>query len=241
MFKAATRFRHGVNNLHDRHKFKNLPVPSQLSYGVNVQDHFFKFNASDWTVGGTGTPARAVYATDPNGVVGLTTTGVSSDSNFICVPAPCWRTTRVTDDTALASLYFGIRVKTTEATTSRLTGGFVTAATNAAFFPTTVNGIIFDKASGGTVLNVLIGNGTSQTTIPVLTTFAANTYYDLAFTLERNVLQVFVNDVLVATSTTMTNLPSATANLYAGTGILTASAAAVTAYLDRFLAAGDNI
>lgn len=241
MFKAPSRFKNGVNNLSAENRFANLPVPSEIDLAVTIQDHFLLFNASNWTVGGTGTPARAIYTTDPRGVVGLTTSGASSDSNFIFVPSPAWRTTRVTADTAPATLMFGMRVKATTASTIRVTGGFTTGATNSDIFPTTVNGIIFDKASGGTTLNLVIGNGTTATTTAVLTTFAGSAYYDLGFVVEKGVVTVFVNGVKTNTITGVTTFPSTTANLYAGMGVLTASAAAVTLYVDTFLASGDNV
>lgn len=241
MFRAASRFRNGVNNLFDKHALANLPVPSLVEYGVVVQDHFDKFNASDWTVEGVGTPARAIFTTDPNGVLGLTTSGVANDTNAIFTQSPCWRTTRATVDTAPATLYFATRFKCTEATNSRVAGGFTTAATSAALFPTTLNGIIFEKAAGGTTLNLVIGNGTTATTTAILTTFAANTYYNVAFTVEKGEVNVFVNGTRVKTITGVTTFPSTTANLYAGTGVLTSAAAAISHYVDTFLAAGDAI
>lgn len=149
----VSRFSGGLGNVLDNNIYANFGIPDRTLVHSFLED-FDLFLATMWTVGGVGTPTRALVAGD-GGILAIANSAAGADNSWIqgsigYTPA------------ATRRLYFRARASVDDATNAVVALGLqiAVAANN---FLTPVNGIFFLKSAAQTGM-VLRNRAASVTT-----------------------------------------------------------------------------
>lgn len=165
-------------------------------------DDFDDYVAAEWTITETGTGTRAVGNLD-GGILVITNGASDDDANFLQWSGS---TNAATVETwkfvAGKELWLKARFKISDATQSDFVLGLqITDTTPLAV----TDGVYFLKADGSTTLNLLVTKNSTSTTTAAAT-LVDDTYVTVGFVYNgSDKIDVFVNDVRIATSVT-TNL-----------------------------------
>ena len=165
-------------------------------------DDFDDYVAAEWTITETGTGTRAVGNLD-GGILVITNGASDDDANFL---QRSGSTNAATVETwkfvAGKELWLKARFKISDATESDFVLGLqITNTTPLAV----TDGVYFLKADGSTTLNLLVTKNSTSTTTAAAT-LVDDTYVTVGFVYNgSDKIDVFVNDVRIATSVT-TNL-----------------------------------
>jgi hypothetical protein len=165
-------------------------------------DDFDDYVAAEWTITETGTGTRAVGNLD-GGILVITNGASDDDANFLQWSGS---TNAATVETwkfvAGKELWLKARFKISDATQSDFVLGLqITDTTPLAV----TDGVYFLKADGSTTLNLLVTKNSTSTTTAAAT-LVNDTYVTVGFVYNgSDKIDVFVNDVRIATSVT-TNL-----------------------------------
>lgn len=177
-----------------------LPDPTQNHTWF---DDFDQYVAADWTITETGVGTRAV-GNLANGILVVTNAAADNDANFLQWSGNTSGSTVETwKFTSGKELWFKTRFKISDATQSDFVIGLqITDTTPLAV----TDGVYFQKDDGSATLNMLVTKNSTSTTTAA-TTIVSDTYVSVGFYYNGgNAIDVYVNDVRVASSVT-TNLP----------------------------------
>jgi hypothetical protein len=138
---TITRFPGGVTNSPDNSPFANLKINNPGGYHAFFED-FDKYTAAQWTVGGVGSPVTPALAIGDGGILQLTTSAASGDSNFVQQFLAGW-----TLDSA-KRLFFSARFAFNTASLTAGAFGLMNAAPAALLTP--ADGIFVRRDAAGT-------------------------------------------------------------------------------------------
>lgn len=238
---VTTNFIDGVTNVPDSYVFGTFGSVDPSKY-IQFFDDFMRYDAAatgtahDWLATLTGTTPTAVLA-DENGGVLLVTLSAADDDNYFAQ----WQgsnTSNAVEPIKFISgkkTWFKTRFKTSDATQSDIVVGLqITDTTPLAV----TDGVYFLKVDGTAVMNLLVTKGSTSTTTAAAT-LANATYVTLGFVYDgASKVDIFVNDVKVASSVT-TNLPD-TEELTISFGIQNGEAVAKTLSMDYIFCATER-
>jgi len=203
--------------------------------GTNVAkyiDDFIDVSVDDttgdptaWTTTVVETGAASTTVTSDNvagGALLITTDAAENDGANIQLNGESFKLT------AGVPLYFGTRVKISEATESDLFIGL--AITDTDILGGVTDRIGFEKLDGATALKFMAEKDGTETLSPSLATVVADTWMKLEFFYTGSALQIFVDNV-EQTPIALTNLPD-NEELRVSCHFLAGSAVAKTAHID---------
>lgn len=167
-----TRFPAGVTNVPVSDIFNSLRMLDPTIYN-SMFDDFHVFTAAQWSVGGVGTPTRAVQA-GLAGLVRLGTTAALNDNSWLQTANPTFQII------AGKELFFSARVQADSASLAT-TGIGLQIAVASNNFLTPANGIFFRKAAGGSTLEFVSRASSVETTSGAIATLVDATAYQLEF------------------------------------------------------------
>lgn len=230
---APTRFPNGVTNSSVTANLGNLPSPTTIGSFVDFHD-FDQFVAGDWTETNTTSHGTIALVAGAGGIVSLAGGASSVSTDVIAII----KNPLDFNFTSSQRVWFETRLDVDVAANNLIIAGITSANATAAV----TDGMYFSKAAGAATVDFTIAKSSAATTITSVATLANATYVRLGFYYDGSAnVYVFVNDVMVARQTTLTNLPSGVA-LAPGLAMKLAATAPTTAYLnsDFILAAADR-
>lgn len=224
-----TRYPNGVNNLLPTEAGADIAVIDPTKHHVYFED-FDRFAAAEWTITTTETGAGSAseaLTNEDGGVLLVTNDDADDDADFF---------NKVGESFLMASgkkARFKIRLKTSDATQSDIVAGLQITDTT----PLAVSdGIFFRKDDGAAAVTLVVCKNSTETETATIATMADDTYINLEWVYNgSDKIQIFVDDALVATQSTLTNLPDDEA-LTVSFGIQNGEAAAKTLSVDYILA-----
>ena len=183
----------------NRHRLVDAIGPSVVKY----VDDFVRspLAAADAPLGWTVTLVEAgggeSTITKPDGIVGglLLTTDANEDDGI---------NMQLTGESfslssSATAVYFGARLKASEATQSDFLVGL--CITDTTLLGGMTDGVYFEKLDGGTGISFVTEKDSSETQTDSLATFAADTYIELEFYWVSGSVKAYINGTLVATHT----------------------------------------
>ena len=229
---TPTRYPSGISTQAVGRNLANYPMPDPTKAFTHFDD-FIRYAAAEWTVG-TGVNAGTAAATAAKGGAILLTTAAVSTADYESLAAnPATFNFASTDQ-----VWFYTRLQASEVTASIILAGLTAGALGATLAPT--DGIYFKKNAAAATIDLVLTKASTSTTLASVATLTAATNIKLGFYYNgKDAVDVFVNEVKVASQSTLTNLPTATA-LTTGFGIVNGAAAAKTLQVDFTLGAQDR-
>lgn len=198
-----TRFPNGVSTQKVTQTLANFPLPDPSEVCEDFEE-FNQYVAGDWTVTNTTSHATIGLVAGAGGVLGLAG-GASTVSTDVAVVQATPLNVNFSSTQQVWG-YFGL--KSLSALNEQLLFGVTSS--NAALAPT--DGIYFAKAAASAQVDLVVRKSSTSTTQAAVATLVADTYTRFGFYYNgKDAVDVFVNDVKVASVTTLTNLPTATA------------------------------
>jgi len=234
----VTRFPGGMNNLLDNDVFANLLIQDWGQMHSFLED-FDLFLATMWSVGGVGTPTRALAAGD-GGIVAIGNSAANGDNSWIQGSIGYTLTSPNTK-----RVFFAARAAVDDATNGVVALGLQIAVAGNNFL-TPVNGIFFLKAAAGTSM-VLRNRAASVTTDSAsLGSVVANQQFEVAFAIDLNTLAIIAafqpdtskGPAQVVSSIVPAALPTVAMGVTAA--VQNGTAAARTLNLDQIFAAKER-
>lgn len=213
-----------------------LPIPDPTKAYTRFDD-FPTYTAADWTVAVTSTGANAAAAGQGGLITQTTAIGATDYTTIASNPADF-------NFVATQQVWFETRLKIDDVTVPTMLAGLV-AGTIAAFTATPpTSGIWFYKAPAATAITLItrVASGTAiSLAVPVDTgLLVAGTNIRLGFYYNgKDSIDVFVNGNKVASQTTLTQLPVATA-LSPAVGVGSGAGGVAIQTVDYILAAQDR-
>lgn len=185
--------------------------------------------AGDWTNTHTGSITNAVVAGN-GGILSIGNSAANNDLDSLQLNAASFAIV------AGSRSWFKCRFNISNATNAALTIGLIQTTTT----PLTVtDGMWFSKAAASTALNFNIAASSAVTTLPAVATLANTTYLNVGWHYDGlSSVTVYVNNVRVAGTTVLTNLP--TVNLNLTMAVANGTAAANTLLVDYILMANER-
>lgn len=182
---------------------------------------FDTFETGDWTNTATGSVTNAVAAGN-GGILSIGNSAASADLDSLQLKAASFAIV------AGNKAWFKCRFNVSNATNSELTIGMIQTTTT----PLTVtDGLWFSKAASSTALAFNMAKSSTTTTLSSVATLANTTYLNVGWHYDgSSTVSVYVNNVKVAGTTVLTNLP--TANLNLTMAVANGTAAANTLLVD---------
>lgn len=222
---TPTRFVNGVSTAGIGRNLGNYPVPDPTKVFTLFRD-FDQYVAGDWTVTNTTSHATIALAAGAGGVLNLAGGGSSVSTDLAGIQTNPFNFNFIATSSNVVGnqVWFYTRLKVATAANDQLLFGL--SASNATAAPS--DGIYFNKAAGSTSVDFIVRKSSTSTTTSAVATMANNTYIGLGFYYNPNgnngggQIDVFVNEVKVASVTNMTNLPVSTS---LGAGVVTKLAA----------------
>jgi len=231
MSKArSTLYPNGVSNASPNtfEGLANLRMPDQTKYHTFFDD-FNTYLASDWTVTETGSATQAL--TDAEGGA-LLVTNAAADNNVSAQQLVA----EGFSYEAAKELWFKAKLQVNDATESDLILGLWIKTATAPIATPPTDGIFFRKDDGDTNIDFVLAKDSTETESSAIGTLADATDIELAFHYDgAGTFKAYIDDVLVATQTTLTNVPDDEL-LTVGFAIQNGAAAAKTLTLDYILA-----
>jgi len=228
---APARFPNGISTRAKSHPFGSLNHPDLTSFHRYFND-FDNYASGDWTRslnGGTGTTALAA---GDGGLIVTTNSAGATDMVQHQLTVASFSVTPATSSQAGKDMWFGIRVKTDDATLSTILLGLYTVKTTAATTAPT-DGFWFKKTAAATAIDLIDSTGSTLTATSTGASFANDTFIDLAFHYYTgggaNELRGYVNGVQTC-ARTITTAP--TGNLALSFVQMNSSAVARTMTID---------
>lgn len=168
----VTRLQNGITNLNVGHIFNSMKIPDPSIYHAIFED-FDAFVSASWSVGGVGTPSRALQA-GLGGLLRLSGLGASGDNSWIQTTNPTYQIT------VGKKIFFRSRVTLDDATNAVAVAGLqiAVAANN---FLTPVNGIFWRKSAAQTGWELVSRAASVETTTGNIFTAVAATQVSLEF------------------------------------------------------------
>lgn len=207
------------------------------SYGADdpsvFHEYFNDFDAfdaaGDWTNTHTGSVTNAVAAGN-GGILSMANSAANNDLDSLQLNAASFAIV------AGSKAWFKCRFNISNATNAALTIGLIQTTTT----PLTVtDGLWFSKAAASTSLNFNIAKSSAVTTLSSVATLANTTYLNVGWHYNgSSAVDVYINNVRVAGTTVLTNLP--TANLNVTMAVANGTAAANTLLVDYILASTER-
>lgn len=191
---------------------------------------FDAFDATgDWTNTHTGSVTNAVAAGN-GGILSMANSAANNDLDSLQLNAASFAIV------AGYKAWFKARFNISNATNAALTIGMIQTTTT----PLTVtDGLWFSKAAASTALAFNIGKSSAITTLASVATLANTTYLNVGWHYDGgSAVHVYVNNVKVAGTTVLTNLP--TANLNVTMAVANGTAAANTLLIDYVFMANER-
>jgi hypothetical protein len=174
LLNVVTRFPNALNNLKDNDPLANFSLPDRSQVHSFLED-FDLFLATMWTVGGVGTPTRALVAGD-GGILSISNSAALNDNSWIqgsigYTPA------------ATRRMFFRARASLDSATLAIAALGLqiAVAANN---FLTPVNGIFFRKDTGVATMTLVSRAASVETVSGSLGSVVAAQQFEVAFALD---------------------------------------------------------
>jgi len=170
----VSRFPIGLNNLADNDPLANIILEDRTRMHSFLED-FDLFLATMWTVGGVGTPTRALAAGD-GGILSISNSAANADNSWIqgsigytsvATKRLFFRARAQVDDASLAVAVLGLQI--------------AVAANN---FLTPVNGIFFLKAAAQTGIVLRNAAASVNTDSVSLGTVVSGQQFEVAFSLD---------------------------------------------------------
>ena len=232
----TTHFTSGVTNVTTDSTLGKLKAPAPHKYHQYFND-FDTYLASDWTIttteDGTGSASEALADGD-GGVLLVTNAAGDNDHDFFQLVKEGFKY-----ETG-KQIGFNIRFKTSDATQSDIVAGLQLTDTT----PLDVtDGFFFLKSDGAATMDFLIEKDNSATTNSSVATVSDDTFLTAAFhynphgtSTNAGAFEIFIDDALVATETTLTNVTD-DEDLTISFGIQNGAAAAKTMTVDYIFAA----
>lgn len=227
---TPTRYPTGVSTQAVGRILGNYPNPDPTKEYTHFTD-FSTYTAADWTVTAVGTSTTASVA-GQGGRITLTTGAVLNDAETILA------TPLDFNFTAAQQVWFYTKLQAADVTLPAIVAGLFASLAGTLVI---TDGIYFRKnAAAVGVWDLVLTLASTSTTLASITVGTAATDVELGFYYNgKDAVDVFVNEVKVASQTILTNLPVATALGY-GVGIANGTAAAKTLTVDFMLAAQDR-
>ena len=224
------RYPSGVSTQAVGRNLGTYPMPDPTKVYTHFED-FPRYAAADWTVTAVGTSTTAT-ANGVGGRVILTTGSVSADAETIINASTDF------NFSTSQQVWGYYKLQAADVTTPAIVVGLF------ASLPGTLvitDGIYFRKnAAAAGVWDFVLTKASTSTTLASVAVGANATDIELGFNYNgKDAVDIFVNEVKVASQTTLTNLPAAVA-LAHGVGIANGGAAAKTATVDFMLSAQER-
>jgi len=228
--KRSTLYPNGVSNAaaESFEGIANLRFPDPSKFHTYFND-FDTYLASDWTVTETGVATQAL--TDKNGGA-ILITNAAADNDVSASQL-------VGESFAYAAdkeLWFKTRLQISDATQSDLICGLWIKTATAPITTPPTDGIYFRKDDAAATIDFILNKDSTESVSAAIATLADATDVELAFHYDgEGTFRAYVDDVLVATQTTLTNVPDDEI-LTLGFAIQNGEAVAKTMTLDYILA-----
>jgi len=193
---SPTRYTSGVTDVTKSSSLGEYKRPSPLRIHEYFND-FDTYTATEWGVTEVGAATQGLQDAD-NGILRITNAAADNDSSFQRLQGEAFLME------AGKQAWFAARWKVSDAIQSDVIMGLQITDTT----PLDVSdGIFFIKSDGAATLDLLVEKNNTATTTAAVATLVDDTYIETSFFYNgRDEVQIFINDVKVATSVT-TNLP----------------------------------
>lgn len=170
---TTTRFANGITNVSDRDIFNQLPQTDDSALITDAEE-FVRFLATDWSVGGVGTPTRAAQA-GLGGQIRLTGSAASGDNSWLQRNNPNFQVIVPVPGTSPGKrIWFEARLAQIDDATNAVCAVGLQIAVAANNFLTPVNGVFFRKAAAQTGWELVSrAAGVETTTGNIFTAVAA--------------------------------------------------------------------
>lgn len=198
---TITRFPNGVTNTAENSGLGDLPFMNPTKY-ITFFNDFFTYAAGDWTVTETDAAATEALAAGNGGWLLITNT--AADNDLVSMQGTVAEFT----PTAAKNFFFSTRFKVSDATQTDVLMGIATVDTSPiASLPTA--GFFFLKPDDAATVDFHIRAAGTSTTLSAVATLADDTFIELSMSYQPalGVVQVFVNGVMAAQTTVLTNVP----------------------------------
>lgn len=205
---TVTRLPNGLSTDVDSGPFADFAEPRWNRYHVWFDD-FDNYTAASWVVTETLAGATQGVTSGDGGILALVNSAADDDLNSIQWAGGAGAVTPSFTFDSTKDMFIATRFKVDDATQSDVLIGLAIADTTPiASLP--ANGIFFLKSDDAASLIVSLRASGTSTSLTV-GTLSNDTYVDVAFVYNSTLgrWQVFLNNALVATTTTLTNAPSA--------------------------------
>jgi|TARA_R100000005_G_C4955927_1_gene174464 hypothetical protein len=230
-----THFSSGVSNRTNGHPLFEFPYLDPFKYYIYSND-FFTYHADEFTIttteGGSGDASEALTSL-AGGALLITNDDADNDHDFFQLKGESFKYS------STKNMFFKARFKVSDATQSDIVMGLQITDTSPL---ATTDGIFFQKDDGDANLDFHIEKDSTQTDNTAISTLSDDTFVDVAFhydpkgNLGSGSFKIYVDDALVATQTTLTNVPD-NEELTVSFGIQNGAAAAKTMTVDYIMAA----
>jgi len=233
-----THFRTGVSNQVPGNPLFQFPYLDPTKYVTYFND-FLTYHADEWTIttteAGSGNASEALTS-GPGGWLLITNDDADNDLDFLQLKGEAFKYV------ATKNMFFKARFKVSDATQSDFVMGLGITDTTPL---DTTDGFFFLKSDGAATMDFLIEKDNSATTNSSVATIADDTFVTASFHYNPTggsassgggAFEIFINDVQVATQTTLTNATD-DEDLTISFGIQNGAAAAKTMTIDYILAA----
>ena len=200
---APSRFPNGISTHKVTQTLQAYPMPDPTEVAQDFEE-FNQYVAGDWTVTNTTSHDTIGLVAGACGVLGIAG-GASTVANDVGV---IQANPLNINFTTSQQLWFYAGLKSLSASNEQIITGITSS--NATMAPT--DGIYFDKPAGAAVGNLVVRKSSTSTTLASVATLAADTYTRLGFHYNgKDAVDVYINDVKVASTGVLTNLPAAVA------------------------------
>ena len=200
---APSRFPNGVTTQKVTQTLQAYPLPDPTEVALDFEE-FQQYVAADWTVTNTTSHDTIGLVAGAGGILGIAGGASTASTDVGAIQANPLNI----NFASTQQVWFYTGLKSLSALNEALIAGIATS--NATMAPT--DGIYFSKAAASANIDLVIRKSSTSTTLATVTTLVADTYTRLGFHYNgKDTVDVYVNDVKVASTTTMTNLPTATA------------------------------
>lgn len=231
-----THFRTGVSNQVPGNPLFQLPYLDPTKYTTYFND-FLTYHADEWTIttteAGSGAATEAL-ASGAGGWLLITNDDADNDLDFLQLKGEAFKYV------ATKNMFFKARFKVSDATQSDFVMGLGITDTSPL---DTTDGFFFLKSDGAATMDFLIEKDNSATTNSSVATVSDDTFLTAAFhynpygtSTNAGAFEIFIDDALVATETTLTNATD-DEDLTISFGIQNGAAAAKTMTVDYIFAA----
>ena len=200
---APSRFPNGISTHKITQTLQAYPLPDPTEVALDFEE-FQQYVAADWTVTNTTSHDTIALVAGAGGILGIAAGASTASTDVGVIQANPLNT----NFASTQQVWFYAGFKCLSALNEAIIAGISTS--NATMAPT--DGIYFTKAAAAATFDLVIRKSSTSTTLASVATLVADTYIRLGYHYNGNgQVDVYVNDVKVASTTTMTNLPTATA------------------------------